>query len=268
MRSRRLTGLPGSSESRGVTYYLPRTVVKANVPVVRTRWRPGRHSDLLPYFFPCLENTAGADPRPDAPPSCGEQGKPYTAAVTSFELDDPVIQTGPERDPDQMFSVDYKSKWFQWFVDRKFGLDLTEDGIASTVSAEASDRTGEVIGQVLKSAASIYLKAAVPGAFEGFLPLKAVPSDEVRRISPCSRLNPPITERQGKFAESLPDADKTFFLRTALCGPRRIHRHAVTTTVEFPVVPADDGAIHRRSKPKASALSQRMGCLEANCRRA
>ncbi len=116
--------------------------MSANVPVVRTRWRPGRYSDLLPFFFPCLENTAGADPRPNAPPACGEGGKEYTKVITNFSLDTPAIRTAPERDPGEVFAIDYKSKWFQWFVDRKFGIDLTEDGVPSKVSAEANDRTG------------------------------------------------------------------------------------------------------------------------------
>jgi hypothetical protein len=214
MRARRLAGTPGTSQTRGFAYYLPRTVVSASVPVVRNRWTPGRYSDLLPYFFPCLENTAGADPRPYAPPACGEvkdDPKFYTTSKTVFSLEEPSIRTASERDPEQIFTIDYKSRWFQWFVDRKFGLDLSEEGVAGKVSAEAHDRTGEVIGQVLQSGAAVFARALTSGIM---LARDAATRDAQRGAGLAPACDgPPLTVGELEFARYLSQPDQDFFCR-------------------------------------------------------
>lgn len=213
VRATRLPGVAaGKSNSRGVTYYLPQTVVSVSVPVVKTTWSPGLHSDLLPYFFPCPKDILLSDPRPASPPRCGVDTGTYGKAVPGFDLDDATATTRAERDLGQVFTVDYKSRWFQWFVDRKFGIEMSEAGIPGKVTAEATDHTLEFVGQVLKSGAAVYSKALTGGILSAAAPS----SDKVQQANaaiasknyiPC----PNASDLQIIFAQYLDKDDYHFF---------------------------------------------------------
>lgn len=132
----------------GIFYSLPRTVVRAIVPVKRTESSPGRFPKYATFFFP--DDEAVTEPN------------------TKFKLEKPVLEAGFEPDPEEIYFVSIKSKFFQ---SKTLFAELSESGIFSAAKSKVEDQTPAIVGAVAKTAASI---VGVPLSRRGVMGLDAI----------------------------------------------------------------------------------------------
>jgi len=138
---------PGSKELKvnGVTYALPRTVVKVSVPVTMTIGSPGE----LEIFAPCFFSEEVASHR-------------IMVKENSFSIEPATFSTRGEPDPDQHFIVKTKGGYFEH---KSMLLEYTPDGILTKGEAESKDESLEFAVATAKTIISIGAKAATPVAF-------------------------------------------------------------------------------------------------------
>ena len=131
----------------GIFYSLPRTVVRATVPVKRTESSPGRYPKYAMFLFP--DDDAVTEPN------------------IKFKLEKPVFEAGFEPDPDEIYYVGIKSKFFQ---SKTLFAELSESGIFSAAKSKVEDQTPAIVGAAVKTAASI---VGIPLSRRGIVGLDA-----------------------------------------------------------------------------------------------
>jgi len=133
---------PSELKVNGVTYALPRTVVKVSVPVTMASERPGE----LEIFAPCFFSEKVASKR-------------ITADGTSFSIEPPTFSTRGEPDPNQHFIVKTKGGYFEH---KSMLLEYTPEGVLTKGDAESKDESLEFAVATAKTIVSIAAKAATP----------------------------------------------------------------------------------------------------------
>jgi hypothetical protein len=128
-----IPGKPVKQEKlNGVFYSLPRTVVRATVPIKKTESVRGRYYEYAQLFFP--------------------DEKIQLANETKFELDKPVLDSYSEADPNEVYYVDIRAKWYQT---KSMFLELSEAGVFSQAKAKVEDQTPAIVGAIAKTAATV-----------------------------------------------------------------------------------------------------------------
>jgi hypothetical protein len=138
----------------GVFYALPRTVVKANVPIVRTDKEPGEFYAFTPCFFP-NENY-------------------LKVKSTEFGVDTPKIDfaTLPVPDPKQIFLIKTQGGMFET---RSLELELTESGVFVKATGETTNEAIDIVTGSIKTGVGLIAKASSTGLFAN----KVVPPENV-----------------------------------------------------------------------------------------
>jgi hypothetical protein len=135
------------SERRGASYYLPRTVVVANVPVKRIGFEKG---EFHFYCEPLLRI------KPNKVPASFSVGEDFTMDLAG------------ERDPEHRYVAVYPSGPFKTFTQT---LALNEQGVLTKGEASVENKTVDFIVSTLeagaKVASSAIKAAAGDGLFEG-----------------------------------------------------------------------------------------------------
>jgi hypothetical protein len=129
----------------GVTYALPRTVVKISIPVKMTVESPGE----LEMFAPCFFSEEVASQR-------------ITAAGKSLSIEPATFSSRGEPDPNQHFIVKTKGGYFEH---KSMLLEYTPEGVLTKAEAESKDESLEFAIATAKTIISIGAKAATPAAF-------------------------------------------------------------------------------------------------------
>jgi hypothetical protein len=119
----------------GVQYSLPRTVVKATIPVKRTEEKPGPLEKLTPCFFP----RDIADDR-------------IRDKSISFSIEDPSFGYRVEPDPNEHYIVSVKGGLFE---KKSLLLDYVPGGIISKGTAESTNESLEFTLKAIKTGTSI-----------------------------------------------------------------------------------------------------------------
>lgn len=127
-------------EMNGVFYALPRTVVKADVPVVRTNRQPG----LLSHFTPC----EGFFPN--------EKYVFRKGSEFNIDADKIVISTEAVPDTDEVFMIKTKGGMFET---RNLEMTLTEGGMLVKANAEFTNDTIDIVTGAIKAGAGVLAKA-------------------------------------------------------------------------------------------------------------
>jgi hypothetical protein len=131
----------------GVLFALPRTVVKIDVPVVRTERTRGQFFALSPFFFPgepFIKKTGVTLPT--------ESDLPVKVEGVRYGLDAPKFGVRGKPDPEQTFMVHIRGGRFET---KTLLLEVTEDGIIAKAEAESKNETIDFVTQGLKSVTSI-----------------------------------------------------------------------------------------------------------------
>lgn len=126
----------------GVTYALPRTVVKVDVPVKLTVDTPGG----LERFTPCFFSEEVSSNR-------------ITELKKSFNIEPPTFATRGEPDPDQHFIVKTKGGYFEH---KSMLLEYTPDGVLTSGDAESKDESLEFAVKAATTIISIAAKTSIP----------------------------------------------------------------------------------------------------------
>lgn len=134
---------PSNLKKEGVFYALPRTVVSIEVPVIKIEEKKGKFERFAACFFP------------------DETGKIIHRDKTAFDLGDPVISSGSEPDPDEVFMVKIKSHYFE---DKNISMDWNERGVLTKGSTESVNHTVDIATQAAKTLTSLLGKAGAFGA--------------------------------------------------------------------------------------------------------
>jgi hypothetical protein len=142
--------LPDDAPRDGVYYALPKTVLLAEVPVMRSRTIKGEFTEVAHLFLPLLE--------PDS--------------AASFSLDQPSLGTFGVPDASQVYLADIKGGRFE---DKKLAMSFGEDGAVEKLEAESHNRTVEFVGQVVKSLGGIAGQLIKAGSADEPPPSVAVP---------------------------------------------------------------------------------------------
>lgn len=153
---------PGSSprDINGVFYALPRTVVKADVPVNRTNKQPGALSVYTPCFFP---------------------GENYVVRKESeFAVDADKIRFDTMFIPDTEEVYMIKTKGGK-FETRNLEMTLTESGVLVKASAEVTNDTIDIVTGAVKTGAGL-LAQALPVLLSKGTDAKLEPEQEQCRM--------------------------------------------------------------------------------------
>jgi len=146
--------VPGTPRPKlnGVFFSLPRTVVKVDLPIVRTSRRAAQFSKLSPFFFSGESFTKAIGEvinptalEPNLANATKEEGRYYG-------FDDPKFSTRGEPDPNQTFMINIRGGKFET---KTLMLEVTEDGIIAKAEAEAKNEAIDFFTQSLKTAVSI-----------------------------------------------------------------------------------------------------------------
>jgi hypothetical protein len=130
---------PGDRRTmNGVFYALPRTVVKVDIPIVRTNKLPG----VLAVFTPCF--------LPDSDFVIRKK--------TSFAIDNSNVKfdTMFIPDTDEIYMIKTKGGMFET---RNLELKLTESGVLIKASADVTNETIDIITGTIKTGSSLLAKA-------------------------------------------------------------------------------------------------------------
>lgn len=120
----------------GIIYALPQTVVKAEVPIVRTDKSAGEFALYAPIFFP-REDFVAAD-------------------ETSFSIGKPSLDVRAEADPKQIFMVKIKGNYLE---NKTLMMSLDSEGVLTKATAESTNESLDFTLGALKTAASILAPA-------------------------------------------------------------------------------------------------------------
>ena len=131
-------------KKEGVFYALPRTVIKVEVPVIKTKETPGKFEKFAKCFFPEDE----------------EAKKIIHEKKTTYDLDDPVIGSRSEPDPEEVYMVKIKGNYLE---DKAITMEWTENGVMTKGSTETTNRTIDIATQTAKTVVSLVSKAGVLG---------------------------------------------------------------------------------------------------------
>lgn len=143
---------PGNTDMEGIFYALPLTVVRTNVPIVRADPSKGLYSDLTTFFFcPETYEEAKDNTGPLRPRRCDDGRSIITEAKTVFSLRTPSFSLRSEPDPDSVFMVHVKGGYFE---NKSLLVELTENGILTTATAEAEHIGPQVVTAAAKTVAS------------------------------------------------------------------------------------------------------------------
>jgi hypothetical protein len=134
------TSADKAKDMNGVFYALPRTVVKADVPVQRTNRQPG----LLSHFTPC----EGFFPNEKY-----VFRKESEFAINSDKIN---ISTESVPDTDEVFMIKTKGGMLET---RNLELTLTESGVLVKATAEVTNDTIDVVTGSIKTGAGLLAKA-------------------------------------------------------------------------------------------------------------
>jgi hypothetical protein len=128
----------------GVVYALPRTVVKADIPVERADQKPGTHAEFADLFFP--ERTAV---KPGAP-------------KVAFRVKRPVFSTFGEPDPDHTYIVKAGGKGA---IEQSLLFEFTEQGAVTGIEASVDNQTTDLLLAMTSAATGMITRfgAAGPG---------------------------------------------------------------------------------------------------------
>lgn len=131
-------GAGNSQDMNGVFYALPRTVVKADVPVFRINQQPGALAIYTPCFFPGEDFVVR------------KQSK-FKVDADSIKFDTMFIP-----DTDEIYMIKTKGGMFET---RNLELALTESGVLVKASADVSNDTIDIVTGTLKTGAGLAAKA-------------------------------------------------------------------------------------------------------------
>ncbi|MGB8507556.1 MAG: DUF4831 family protein, partial [Pyrinomonadaceae bacterium] len=131
---------PGSSpkDINGVFYALPRTVVKADVPVNRKNKQPGAFSVYTPCFFPGESYVV-------------RKGSEFAIDADKIKFDTMFIP-----DTEEVYMIKTKGGMFET---RNLEMTLTESGVLVKASAEVSNDTIDIVTGTVKTGAGLLAKA-------------------------------------------------------------------------------------------------------------
>lgn len=139
-------------KDEGVFYTLPRTVIKAELPMDKTVKKEGKYRKFTQCFFFGM--------KPEDPTKYEEQGITVDKD-TSFQIGDPVLTPESEPDPAERFLVKIKGHWLE---DKKMSFTWRNDGVLSKGSTETTNKTLDVIVQGAQTGVSLIGKAGIAGA--------------------------------------------------------------------------------------------------------
>jgi hypothetical protein len=126
----------------GVLYALPRTIVRADVPVMRVEKEPGQFVEFIKCFYP----------------NVSDDGYVKTSSV-EFKLaaDKIKFDTTSVPDTDEVYLIKTQGGMFET---RSLEVALTENGVLTKVSAESTNETIDIVTGTIKAAAGIAAKAS------------------------------------------------------------------------------------------------------------
>lgn len=159
--AKRIPGSPlpaGAKNLRvdGVTYALPRTVIKVNVPVEMTVETPG----VLERLAPCFLSEEVASQR-------------VKERSRSFSIEQTTFATRGEPDPDEHFIVKTKGGYFEH---KSMLLEYAPNGVLTKAEAESKDESLEFAVAAAKTVISVGARAATGATlvFGGMPPAEAL----------------------------------------------------------------------------------------------
>lgn len=200
-----------ANDKQGLYYALPKTVLIVKVPVGRTEVKPGPYQKFALSFFPYLS--------PDD--VVNEEG-------LAFKLGDATMETKAIADPANVFLVklnpEHLGKFWRWFNTNSFDMKLTEQGIATSIAAEATDESGPFIAQLFKTGAALYGQAVTGG-----IASLVEPSPTAKTYEPCPESSPPLDAVERRFAEQMPDDNP---LKPFYCASNSEGRDAIQVVNE------------------------------------
>ena len=120
----------------GIIYALPRTVVKAEVPIVRIDKFAGEFALYAPIFFP-REDFAAED-------------------ETSFRIERPGLDVRAEADPEQIFMVKIKGNYLE---NKTLMMNLDSEGVLAKATAENTNESLDFALGAAKTFTSIFVPA-------------------------------------------------------------------------------------------------------------
>lgn len=127
-----------SKDMNGVFYALPRTVVKADVPVNRKNKQPGAFSVYTPCFFPGESYVV-------------RKGSEFAVDADKIRFDTMFIP-----DTEEVYMIKTKGGKFET---RNLEMTLTESGVLVKASAEVSNDTIDIVTGTVKTGAGLLAKA-------------------------------------------------------------------------------------------------------------
>lgn len=124
-------------EMNGIFYALPRTIVKVDVPVVRTSKQPATFSVFTPCFFPNENYVAKKE--------------------TGFAIDSEKVRFETLFIPDtnEVYMIKTRGNMFET---RNLEVSLTESGVLLKTSAEVTNDTIDIVTGTIKTAAGLVAK--------------------------------------------------------------------------------------------------------------
>jgi hypothetical protein len=125
-------------DMNGVFYALPRTVVKADVPVVRTDKQPGVFSTFTPCFFPDEDYIA-------------KKSSEFAVDAERIKFDTLAVP-----DTDEIYMIKTRGGMFET---RNLEMTLTENGVLVKASADVTNETIDIVTGSIKTGAGLLAKA-------------------------------------------------------------------------------------------------------------
>ena len=134
------------TQMNGVFYALPRTVVKADVPVVKTVKERGEFFAFTPCFFPNEKYTKI--------PSTS-----FHVAADRIKFDTTFIP-----DAEEVYLIKTRGGMFET---RNLELELTERGVLVKASADVTNEAIDIVTGTIKTGVGVLAKASGAGLFSG-----------------------------------------------------------------------------------------------------
>jgi len=125
----------------GIIYALPQTVIKTEVPIVRTDKFAGEFALYAPIFFPREDSVAEDE--------------------TSFSIGKPSLDVRAEADPKEIFMVKIKGNYFE---NKTLMMNLDSEGVLTKATAENTDESLDFALGAAKTLASIFVPALTSGS--------------------------------------------------------------------------------------------------------
>lgn len=134
------TSAGAAKDMNGVFYALPRTVVKADVPVVRVNKRPG----LLSHFTPCEGFFPGEG-------YVFRKGSEFSVDADAINIDTTFVP-----DTEEIYMIKIRGGMFET---RNLELKLTESGVLVKADAETTNEAIDIVTGSIKAGAGLLAKA-------------------------------------------------------------------------------------------------------------